>query len=160
MGCLSRKVRCQAPVPLSSGRENEETKVRGIPRGPCYSKESFADIPLIIKYSWELLFYKATITALAIHTLTVDYLNWKIRVFLMSKCVTNFNVMPSDSKEKSSTRRCGWAGRKAVSEFVAFLGKVFQTIRVCSQDRDCIVLDENQDIREADRSGHRGLSPQ
>lgn len=46
MDCLSRKVKCQAAVPFSSGSESEETEVRGTTRGLCYSKESLADILL------------------------------------------------------------------------------------------------------------------
>ena len=71
----------------------------------------------------------------------------------------NLNAMPLDIKERSSTRRCGWAGRKAVSEFVALLDKVVLIICMCCQDYECIILGENQEMREEDRSGHRGLSP-
>lgn len=52
-----------------------------------------------------------------------------------------------------------WKGSKEVAEFVALLGKVVQTTCVCSQDHECVILGEHQEVREEDRSCCRGLGP-
>lgn len=52
--CTSELI--QEGMGFSSGSESEETEVRGTTTGLCYSKESLADILLIIKYSFEFLF--------------------------------------------------------------------------------------------------------